>query len=323
MLLVLPRTTILIERIFLLFHIELPPPSKKRRGLAGSIVSTAVNAALIGTAVGLTVYRLPNAMRSISSWRGRGKDPHAIETADPASPDSENGSAQQFPPPPPYQEREWTPVSYPSPPAEHVTPPSASASATTPRRKAVQRSIRRTRRPRLARPQTAPSPGRAGPSTTHVQPPEFNFGRGEEDGGDDQMDWIQDKLSQLIEEGKRALSREIVVLSDAKEDEFDDGSGVWEEEEDNRTSSSSIGRTGSLRRGTKRSRAQTHFYEASNNSSHPLLTSTPRRTHTKAFSADSVTRGIMREDENAWESPELRETMRLARERLLAGRGMP
>lgn len=297
-----------------MYEEELPPPSKKRRGLAGSIVSTAVNAALIGTAVGLTVYRL---------WRGRGKDPHAIETADPASPDSENGSAQQFPPPPPYQEREWTPVSYPSPPAEHVTPPSASASATTPRRKAVQRSIRRTRRPRLARPQTAPSPGRAGPSTTHVQPPEFNFGRGEEDGGDDQMDWIQDKLSQLIEEGKRALSREIVVLSDAKEDEFDDGSGVWEEEEDNRTSSSSIGRTGSLRRGTKRSRAQTHFYEASNNSSHPLLTSTPRRTHTKAFSADSVTRGIMREDENAWESPELRETMRLARERLLAGRGMP
>jgi hypothetical protein len=49
----------LIARILALLHkIELPPPSKKRRGLTGSIVSTAVNAALIGTAVGLTVYRL-------------------------------------------------------------------------------------------------------------------------------------------------------------------------------------------------------------------------------------------------------------------------
>ncbi|KAG6817138.1 hypothetical protein H0H87_012329 [Tephrocybe sp. NHM501043] len=37
---------------------EMPPPAKRRRGLAGSIVSTALSAALIGTAVGLTVYRL-------------------------------------------------------------------------------------------------------------------------------------------------------------------------------------------------------------------------------------------------------------------------
>ena len=34
------------------------PPAKRRRTLAGTIVSTAVSAALIGTAVGLTVYRL-------------------------------------------------------------------------------------------------------------------------------------------------------------------------------------------------------------------------------------------------------------------------
>jgi len=34
------------------------PPAKRRKGLAGSIVSTAVSAALIGTAVGLTMYRL-------------------------------------------------------------------------------------------------------------------------------------------------------------------------------------------------------------------------------------------------------------------------
>lgn len=34
------------------------PPAKRRRTLAGTIVSTAASAALIGTAVGLTVYRL-------------------------------------------------------------------------------------------------------------------------------------------------------------------------------------------------------------------------------------------------------------------------
>ena len=44
------------------------------------------------------------------------------------------------------------------------------------------------------------------------------------------MDWLGDKLSMLIEQGKRALNTEIVVMSDAKEDEVDDGSGAWEED---------------------------------------------------------------------------------------------
>jgi hypothetical protein len=46
-----------MSRLILLLHVDMPP-LKKRRGLAGSIVSTAVSAALIGTAVGFTVYRL-------------------------------------------------------------------------------------------------------------------------------------------------------------------------------------------------------------------------------------------------------------------------
>ena len=45
-----------------------------------------------------------------------------------------------------------------------------------------------------------------------------------------QMDWIGDKLALLIEQGKKALSREIVVMSDAAEDEVDDASGAWEEQ---------------------------------------------------------------------------------------------
>ena len=46
------------------------------------------------------------------------------------------------------------------------------------------------------------------------------------------MDWIGDKLSMLIEQGKRALGTEVVVMSEAKEDEVDDGSPGWEEEEE-------------------------------------------------------------------------------------------
>ena len=53
------------------FHlcIELPP-AKRRRTLAGSLVSGAVNAALIGTAVGLTVYRLYVLSCALSSTKG-------------------------------------------------------------------------------------------------------------------------------------------------------------------------------------------------------------------------------------------------------------
>lgn len=43
--------------IFICIHVDLPP-NKRRRTIAGSIASTALSAALIGTAVGLTVYRL-------------------------------------------------------------------------------------------------------------------------------------------------------------------------------------------------------------------------------------------------------------------------
>jgi len=98
---------LLISRSFTLFtcnlliivHVELPP-AKRRRTLAGSIVSTALSAALIGTAVGLTVYRLCvlNSIQSLSlfaqlclSWRDRGKLP------------------DQLPPPPPYQRGDWAP----------------------------------------------------------------------------------------------------------------------------------------------------------------------------------------------------------------------
>lgn len=53
-----PLTTISVDRN-LTIHVRIDlPASKRRRTLAGSIVSTAISAAIIGTAVGITVYRL-------------------------------------------------------------------------------------------------------------------------------------------------------------------------------------------------------------------------------------------------------------------------
>ena len=102
-----------------------------------------------------------------SSWRGRDKETHAVEAADPSS-DSENGSSHQLPPPPPYREREWTPISHPIVSASRPFP---STTVTTPRRKIVHRSGKRIRRTRAFRPQTAPSPERVGPSShTPVEP---------------------------------------------------------------------------------------------------------------------------------------------------------
>ncbi|KAG6851601.1 hypothetical protein H0H87_000338, partial [Tephrocybe sp. NHM501043] len=156
-----------------------------------------------------------------------------------------------------------------------------------------------------------------------------------------QMDWIGDKLSMLIEEGKRALSREIVVTSDAKEDEVDDGSGAWEEDDVPRPYSASSSRAGSLRRSTKRPRSLAPSPHTFSHTHHPSLSPSPTKS-AFAFAPSSAPqmtstpphRGIglgmpyeitpstsFREDERAWESPEIRESMERARARLLPNRG--
>jgi hypothetical protein len=116
--------------ILIFLNVDLPPPSKRRRGLAGSIVSTAVSAALIGTAVGLTVYRLCVNILSLLNrpiaesaprWRDRGKDAEVEQQPPPQHP------------PPPYQQGEWTPVQQPQ--AIEITPPTPIV---TPRRRKVR-----------------------------------------------------------------------------------------------------------------------------------------------------------------------------------------
>lgn len=139
-----------------------------------------------------------------------------------------------------------------------------------------------------------------------------------------------DRLQQLIEEGKRALGKEIVVMSEAKEDEVDDGSGAWEEEEPTLPPS----RSSSIRRGrrprnialpdyapptysTPQSsprKAQYDFsYSKSYGSASNLVApESPRRTP-RGTSTESLFDNH-REPEDSWGTPELRESMARARE---------
>ena len=165
------------------------------------------------------------------------------------------------------------------------------------------------------------------------------------------MDWIGDKLSMLIEQGKRALGTEVVVMSDAKEDEVDDGSGGWEEEDNDQPRTRS--RSGSVKHSTKRPRSilppsfttpMSHPSSSSPDSaptnsnfsfapsSAPGSTNyiTPRKIHSRGISYESgvglgldsalrngalITSPSFMEDSSSWESPEVRESMERARSR--------
>jgi hypothetical protein len=156
------------------------------------------------------------------------------------------------------------------------------------------------------------------------------------------MDWIGDKLSMLIEQGKRALNAQVVVSSDAKEDEVDDGSDGWEEESDRRRSSPRS-RSGSVRH-SKRPRTlnlgpgqSTHHvhhtpFALSSSSpgfadfNFPMSSSVPNTSFVSGYStlpaSQSTTslNNISIEDPSTFESRELRESMDRARQRLMARR---
>lgn len=126
-------------------------------------------------------------------WRGRGKEqPKAIAAAESTNQESSQDQSHQLLPPPPYQEREWAPVSYAAPPAEAAPAPLPPV---TPRRKVVRHGVKRSaRKARVPRTQAVfSSPPRvdyvpqptAGPSS-HLQPEVDSQPDGEE-GEDDQV----------------------------------------------------------------------------------------------------------------------------------------
>ncbi|EAU90191.1 hypothetical protein CC1G_05729 [Coprinopsis cinerea okayama7 len=312
------------------------PPTKRRRGLAGSIVSTAWSAALIGTAVGLTVYKL---------WRNRGAQDESGHVEDSKIDEmvvENERTPEPSSPPPPYNQ-EWTAIDYPQQ-QQHLLTPRGREKA---RQRVIPRSARKPRRERLTVPRKSATTGRSSASSSRPPiPPEFDFesprkrGRSsyganaeeeephdQADDPDDKMDWIGGKLAQLIEEGKKALGKEVVVMSDAKEDEVDDGSGAWVSDEEDR------GRL--KRRGSTRSRRSMTFTNGhgvypstssavSSSSSGNLLApptapTTPRKTHSRGFSHDGMgspalsVSAAAHEEPSNWESPEIREMMERAR----------
>lgn len=299
------------------------PPAKRRRTLAGSIVSTALSAALIGTAVGLTVYRL---------WRDRGKEQERIQ-----------------PLPPPYHPGDWVPEQNKD---IQVTPPTPKSRKLRPT-PSVRRSGTRHRRIRTRGRPATPSRS-ASPAFMAHPPPEFDFVHVNQDEDEeedepeaDEMDWIGDRLSRLIQEGHRALNAEVVVMSEAKEDEVDDGSGDWEEEQP--AAGSSVSRRGSFRRTHRPRDIQPPSYSAFNPSS--SLTSSPKkrkfvgeavhlspdrqdfsrlsvpctprriaRESSMDIGACTTVTSSFKEDVDALQSPELRESMERARAQYLQRR---
>jgi hypothetical protein len=170
------------------------------------------------------------------------------------------------------------------------------------------------------------------------------------------MDWIGDRLTQLIREGQKALGREVVVASEVQEDEMDDGTDAWEEvdpEPSYASSNLSHSRSGSIRRPHRPHNLPlppSHISPSHSRSSSASLSRSPQFkaiTPPSAFRSqfqdvglipipgmDSLRRGAsaesdnfphsastsFTEDESVWQSPELRESMSKVRERYLANR---
>ncbi|KAL5537014.1 hypothetical protein ACEPAF_837 [Sanghuangporus sanghuang] len=292
------------------------PPAKRRKGIAESVISTAFNAALVGAAVGLTVFRL---------WKDRGKE------------------AEQTPPPP-YQE-EW------ANPTTRATPEPEEPNQPTPRKQrhhssahkqhgnSVRHRQKAARKTVLIRKDKELSPRHKSPQLQHEGHSSL---AGETTSGDDvldEMDWIGDRLAQLVEEGKRALGTEVIVASEAPEDEVDDGSGNWEEENPMEASASfSSSRPILSTSPSKRFRHQSSAYSLPDSSvprlssfpSHSRIhsddlsasfQSTPGRSAAPASNPEAGSSSFLANSYGA-ESPSIRESMERARAAYLQRHGL-
>lgn len=157
------------------------------------------------------------------------------------------------------------------------------------------------------------------------------------------MDWIGDRISVLIEEGKKALGKEVVVMSDSKEDEVDDGSGLWEDSDEGELGSPASSRYGRRSLSSpRRKRTRMSFSHqtipgalgGSSPSRPPVYASPTRSTFPGSpsltgFSVDpfsasgsttTTTTGWMRETEGDWQSEEVRASMERARAMYMAKR---
>jgi len=278
---------------------------------------------------------------SFSRWRDRGKSQQSQSEIIISEPELDHDYPLLSPPPP-----------YEFPPHSEKKS-DQRAIPTTPRSVKKPRPTRQPKRPVAC---TRRKKGHHH-HTSSLSLPDPGFSTGLELERDphreqDKMDWIGDKLSILIEQGKKALNAQVVVMSDAKEDEVDDGSGMWEEEEEAHSRS----RSGSVRH-AKRPKAlnigpdptltYTHPYPSGSTSSlcsprgpstsapaisnatvatsHSYLSfgpgSSEHNYNTRLLPTSHSTTSLHAEDPASFESPELRESMERARARMMARRG--
>ncbi|EED80961.1 predicted protein [Postia placenta Mad-698-R] len=199
------------------------------------------------------------------------------------------GKQPESSPPPPYEQGEWVPPkpkpsSVPATPPVQVTPP-------TPR-------SRKSRH--IAATSYMPIPPEFSCSAPDADP-ELDTDKGE----DDQMSWIGDKLALLIAEGQRALGKEVVVMSEAPEDEEGNGMDNWVEEDGGRA--------------VLAWRPATLLIAARLAPPQRVSTSIPGSPHCRgrevSIESDRFASMSFQEDESAWQTPELWEAMERARQR--------
>ena len=293
-------------------------------------------------------------------WRNRGQLQRREEQTETVPPVSVHDS-ESLPPPPPY-EASASPsksTTFHSKQSEPFSPARPCVPPTTPRgsKKARQPQLtRQAKRPAVYPRRKRGHHHRHSSSSSDPNPlitrPEFDFGKDiQQDEVVEKMDWIGDKLSMLIQQGKKALGSQVVVMSDVKEDEVDDGSAAWEEEAEVENAPS-LSRSGSVRH-AKRPRGL-NIGPASASAAHtqtsgsasfgfgglPSSISAPSTAHSiYGFSgptflsqqqsqpsslptSHSMTslHHVSTEDPASFESPELRQSMERARERLMARR---
>lgn len=156
------------------------------------------------------------------------------------------------------------------------------------------------------------------------------------------MDWIGDRISLLIEEGKKALGKEVVVMSDSKEDEVDDGSGLWEDSDGGDLASSTSSRYGRRSLSSpRRKRVRPNFPHQSISGglgesptlTPPVYASPTRPTppgspslvqpaadQLPALGSPSLAAGWARETVGDWQSEEMKASMERARAIYMAKR---
>ncbi|GAC76710.1 hypothetical protein PANT_22c00167 [Moesziomyces antarcticus T-34] len=206
-------------------------PRKRRRGLAGTIVDTALNAALYTGAAALTAYSLWSSWGHAGDAEQQQHHPDAGPQADMGDVISQNertntfsGKESRMPPggleepPPPYYE-------------DHSTPSRQEAAPTTPQSNSVRTrkvfvSSQRNRRrptfqgskthrqstPRKALPDafrashTADSPSMSASGSRDLAPAQMEDDDDDDDDDDEMLSRFEAKMNALIAEGQAALN---------------------------------------------------------------------------------------------------------------------